>query len=336
MNKKNIAFVFAALVIVAYVFVTAIGGIKNGNISVSSPKEKSIYASVRQDIEKGTLDAMDTAYKEVYEYVENELDSWISELKGRVEKDFFPVYFNFWNVKGREIKTVAYSIGHAIGVSQSAESAMIAEIERMIEQKVIRPEISQKRIENIASSAATLYLETFDFEMNKLQAKLRLPTELWNECIADLCGLTLDVEAKNVPIAMKTVFVSGVAGAGLLAIPVTSVVKKVSTKVASKTATKVVAKTVAKTGTKAVAKTSMTASQAIPFVGLGVSAAVLVWDIVDYKMSAEKGKKVLRTNFSDYFAELKSELLGSSDSGIMGSITEWEEKMKTRMVKNRK
>lgn len=338
MNKKNIAFVFAVFAI-AFVFVTAIGGVKNGNISVpkfNEKKEVSIYAKARHDIEKGLLYAMDAAHKEAYKYVDKELDAWITELKECVETEFFPSYFNFWNVKGREIKAVAYTVGHAVGVSRSAEYVMIEEIEKMIEQKVIRPGIAQKRIENITVTAASLYLEKFDSEMSKLQEKICVPTELWNECIADLCGLTLDVESKNVPIAIKTAVVSGITGVGLLAMPVTSVVKKVSEKVASKVTTKVVAKTVAKTGAKAVAKTSMTASQAIPFVGLGVSAAVLVWDIVDYKVSAKKGKKALRTNFSDYFAELKSELLGSSGSSIMGSITEWEEKMKIKMEKDRK
>ena len=74
-----------------------------------------------------------------------------------------------------------------------------------------------------------------------------------------------------------------------------------------------------------------TAAKAIPGIGWAVAAGVAVWDYVDYRINAKKGKEALRENIQDYLEEVKGELMGPSEDGIMGSVIEYENNIKRNL-----
>lgn len=65
---------------------------------------------------------------------------------------------------------------------------------------------------------------------------------------------------------------------------------------------------------------------------LGVTAAICIWDIADYANTASEGKELLKQSLAQYFQEVKTELLCSTDQSIMGSIINWENDVKTNIV----
>ena len=72
--------------------------------------------------------------------------------------------------------------------------------------------------------------------------------------------------------------------------------------------------------------------KAIPYIGWGVTAAICIWDIADYTNTASEGKELLKQSLAQYFQEVKTELLCSTDQSIMGSISNWETDVKTNIV----
>ena len=134
--------------------------------------------------------------------------------------------------------------------------AELKKLEDEIERKVIKPEISQARIENITKEAIDVYLTVLDIELEKIRKINKYPVGDWNKYVADLCGLTLDVDAKKYPIALKSVVVSTIGLTGFTAYKVVPMVKDVAVKVSAKIAGKT-ASSVAKTGTAVAAKTGM-------------------------------------------------------------------------------
>lgn len=137
----------------------------------------------------------------------------------------------------------------------------------------------------------------------------------------------MDVDAKKYPIALKSVVASGVGLTGFTVYKIAPKIKNVAVKVSTKIAGKIGTKTVAKTGGKAIAKIAGNGAKAIPIVGWGITAAICIWDIVDYSRTAREGKAMLRNNLELYFHEVKQTLLGDTNESIMGSITVWENKM---------
>ncbi|MCR5290982.1 MAG: hypothetical protein K6E51_13400 [Treponema sp.] len=97
-------------------------------------------------------------------------------------------------------------------------------------------------------------------------------------------------------------------------------------KVAEKASVKVASKTVANTSGKLAVK-------AIPIIGWGITAGIVIWDVLDYQVNATKGKEILRENISEYLKEVKTELLSDSEGNIMGAITYWENSLKERIAK---
>lgn len=139
------------------------------------------------------------------------------------------------------------------------------------------------------------------------------------------------------PVTFKTLVVSGTDLTGFIAAPVIkNIATKVSAKIAEKTAlklgTKAIGTTAVKATSKAVGKGAGSVAKAIPYVGWGITAAICVWDIIDYANTTKEGKILLKQNLTEYFQEVKTELLSSTDQSIMGSITHWENTVKAKIA----
>lgn len=84
--------------------------------------------------------------------------------------------------------------------------------------------------------------------------------------------------------------------------------------------------------TTTVAKSVGKFGKAIPYIGWGITAAICIWDIADYINTASEGKELLKQSLAQYFREVKTELLCSTDQSIMGSIINWENDVKTNIA----
>lgn len=322
---------FISVMTLLFVLLTGLG-VLTFNRDVK-PVEKSIeHNSVpikNYELNQEILEAMNISHKAAYNYASKELDKWIAEMLSRADADFMDDYFGFMQTKRREAISLYKSVVHYIDKSkETAEEAAIRELEDELSRKVIKPEISQARINNITKGAIDVYMCALDNELLKIQKSFNCPTPDWNEYISSICNLTLDIEQKKYPIAFKSVIMSS---AGLTGYAIYPIVKKTATKVSTKLASKTATKAVATTGSAVTAKTTSKALKAIPYVGWGITAAIGIWDIMDYAKTSSEGQILLKNSLTEYFNEVKIELLSNSENGIMGCITQWENKIKENL-----
>ena len=342
-NKIKTIWNIIAIASVSFVFISSIGGIiRFGRIppeKTSVPKK--VEVPIDYNLEKDISAALDKAHSEAYQFASDEVDKWIKEILARADDDFLNDYFNFINVKKRELSSLYYSVAHFfVEDSPTPEAAALEDLEEEVCRRVIKPEVSQARIKNITDQTIEVYLNVLDSELAKLQEAHEIPTPEWNRYISHICGITLSAENKEYPIAFKTMVVSGVALTGIAVTPIVSnIARKVSIRIVEKNAVKagikIVEKTAIKTSTKAIGKGAGTFAKAIPYIGWGITAAICIWDIADYSKTAREGKQFIRTSLEEYLEEVKEELLGLSEDSIMGSIQAWENNLKRNIAQNK-
>ena len=324
-----------SIIALAFVFFSNLGAVKSIASKLKAKTAPSIVYPSAMEIET----AMKTAHAAAYRYTSKEIDSWIDELMYRVDNAFLGDYFSFVQVKKREITSLFYSIRHFFDSdSETAEEIITRELEKKLSDIVIKPEQSQLRINEITKGAVGVYMETFGSELARLQIEYKIPAPEWNKYISDICGLTLDVNQKAYPVKFKMAVVSGTALSLVSAAPVvkkiaSTVSKKMAARAGAKAGAKIVGKVAAKAGVQAAGRGAAAAASAIPYVGLGITAAICLWDIIDFANTSAEGKRMLRASLVEYFAEMKTEMLGSGDASIMGSLDVWENNVKEKIKK---
>ena len=308
----------------------------SGYTPLEARTEETSIPVMNYDLGEEINQALDRAHKEAEAYVDGELDSWIGDVMARLDRDFMDDYFGVVNTYWREASTMGLWVTNKLGFTDSPEDVMTRKLEDMVSKRIIRPEISQQRIKNITDSAVDIYLTSLDTELQKIRQAHRIPTPDWNRYICDITEMTMGVESRTYPVSAKAFWVSGGAIALASAPALVNVAKTVFTKIAQKTGLKVAEKAGAKVAVKTVAKAGgKTVAKAIPVIGWGVTAGILIWDILDHKASAEKGKAMLKESMQDYMNTVKDELMGNTENSIMGAITEWENKVKRNIMEKK-
>ena len=336
---KITGFVLAvAALTVTVLYLTGVIHPKGAMLGNGMRHRKSAAANVpvvNYDLGPEILDALEVAYAQAESYADGELDGWIAEVMGRVDNGYLDDYFGYLNTRFRELRGIGYWARNKLGLSQeTADELLTRELEDMVSKKVICPEISQKRIENITNEAIDIYLSCLDKELQRIQQEHKIPTPAWNEYIADICGMTRDMNTQSHPLSVKIAVSSGLviaiaASPALFKIAQTisaRIAKRAGLKVVEKAGTKIVVKTIAKTGGKTLLKS-------VPIIGWGITAATLGFDIADHNITSAKNKAMLRENSQTYLDEVKRELLGCTEGSIMGSITDWENNIKGKIAK---
>lgn len=321
-----------------FVFITNFGGMKLfegmrgwADIAIRDKNIRTVPVIDSKELDAGVLGAMKEAHQAAYDYVYEELDKWVEELNARVNDDFLDDYFSFIETKRRELMSVYHMVINKINpTAPTPEDALLKELEDKISRKIIIPDLSQKKIANITNQAVSIYITTFNDELIKFQKSHRIPEPDWKEYIGSIGNLTAKSEANiHYPMGVKIVTVSGIALTTTVAAPVIkAVAMKVSAKLAAKKSSEVAVKAGLSTSAKVATSGAGKFASAIPFVGLGITAAVCIWDIVDYAMTSREGKIILKNALSSYFDEIRTEMLGNTENSIMGTIIEWENQLK--------
>ncbi len=313
--------------------------------SSGGDSKRSVEKSVpKLNIEVGNevLEALDKARHAAEDYAKKELDSWSSDVMTRADENFLNDYFGFVQTKCREGTALFQTILNKAHLSEkTAEDKIKHELESKISSQVIRPEVSGARIKNITDKAIETYNSILDERFSKIREEHKIPKPAWGEYISKITGMTERAEQASLkdsvtPIPLKAAGGAAVAGTAVAAKPIINFTKNISAKIAAKigakTAEKVGEKIVVEGAVKATEKAAgKTAAKAIPGIGWAVAAGVAVWDFVDYKINAKKGKEALRENIQDYLEEVKGELMGPSEDGIMGSVIEYENNIKRNL-----
>lgn len=278
-------------------------------------------------------EAMNSAHTAAYTYASREIDAWIAEVMQRADDNFLDSYFSYAQQKIRGGKTFFHDMVHFFnGNHPTGQQAAMNELEDMISTKVIVPEISQKRIDNIMAGTVQVYETTLGSELSRIQAQYQIPEPIWDQYVRDVCGLTISAEGKTIPVAMKTTVLSSIALMGISTSLAAPAIKKVIAKIGTKKASQAAATSIAAESASFAGKAVGTVASKLTIAGACITAGLAVWDIVDTCKTNAEGKRQLRSNLESYLAEVKVELLGNTSDSIMGCLTGWENNVKRKMA----
>jgi len=286
------------------------------------PKKTKVVVLEKKELDKNISSDIYLAIEKAKKYANNILDSemsrWESELIERVDNNFLPWYFSYWNQQIIGLKSLGYAALSRIDSSRpSAEEKLIEETQEEFSNRVLRPEIADIELEHIAKNYAESYFKSIKENINVVKIKYNLSEQDWNDYIERSAKTTNNVEAnRNIPIMLKTIYGGTFAG-GIAAMPfLKTAIAKVTAKISSKVGTKAAAKIAAKTGAK------MTGKIAGKFLGPIIGVGILVWDIMDHSSTKKEQLPILRANLLDLIHEMGESIKNDTDNGLTKIIDE--------------
>ncbi|MHC0068729.1 hypothetical protein ACWATR_38690 [Nostoc sp. UIC 10890] len=269
-------------------------------------------------VKKSVHKELKVAYKSAEDYASKELDAWADDLINRVDSNFLDWYFSYFNQKKIEYKAffsgIATNMGRWLNPNSQVSQERIAEIitedfQTEFAKRVLRPQISQLRLERITTQTVQHYFNAVDANITLIPKYQQISQPDWNRYLHDLSIDIVNVEGKKSKLTGKALL----AGEAYLAF------KPLIIKMIPTIGSKVVLKLAGKAGAKIAAKTGGILASKVGTVLLDstVGVGILLWDVWDNHHTASIEKPILRDNLAQYLREVKGSLLNNPDNGIM-------------------
>jgi len=270
------------------------------------------------------------------------LDAWHAKLMGRVEGDFLPWYFGFWNQEWRDLKAAGYLAADWVGLAD-ARAAMIADFRDAFAARVMPPAETQLRMEAIAREALTVYLSHAREQLPDISDKYHVPRDDWQQHLAQI-GLQLQEAAtqdEQVPTTLKGLVTVGAAGTTAVLLRGGSAFRRVGA-----TAGRLVPRAgaagetalvgaglrgqVARTGGRQAAKTGTRVGGRV--LGLAALAGFLAWDAYDYASTEAELRPKLRDRLGAYLQAVSRRMLADPAQGVLAPVNEVEHRVRDQLA----
>jgi hypothetical protein len=271
---------------------------------------KLVKETVHKELQKARYSAEN--------YASKELDMWVYDLIQRVDSNFLDWYFGYFNQKKIEYKAfwteITSNMGNWLNPNNQTSQEQIAEMitedfQTEFAKRVLRPQISQIRLERITTQTVKHYFHEVDLSVSQIPKYQRISQADWKQYLEDLSVDIVDIEGNTSTLSGKAILTGG---AYLAFKPlIIRMLPNIGSKVVLKLAGKAGAKIATKTGGILASKAGSV------FLDSTVAAGILLWDIWDINHTASIEKPILRDNLIEYLREVKESLLNNPDNGIM-------------------
>lgn len=283
-----------------------------------------------QDVDQHLIEAITQARQHTEEFIEPQISQWIDELMQRVDDDFLPWYFSYWNQQWLGLNGLYHGTIHWLKLSQyTAQEQMTETVQEEFATRVLRPEIAQLKIQHLAQKTVEYYINQLQTQLSAIPQKYDIPPAEWERYLDSIAVMTVRTEGnRGTALSLKALAGTTVAGAAILTKALAPMLKNVGAKVTAKLASKAAASIAAKTGAKVVAKVGG------EFLGPIVAIGIIIWDVWDHANTKETGLPILRQNILDYFNELKTAIISDSEYGILAIIHQLEAQIVEAVKRN--
>jgi hypothetical protein len=278
------------------------------------PAKSTDWTQVKKAVHTGLQDARSSAEN----YASKELDAWVNDLVERVDNSFLDWYFGYFNQKQIEYKALftgmSANMAHWLNPNSQLPEERVAEIitgdfQTEFAKRVLRPQISQIRLERITTQTVQHYLNEINLNIREIPKSQQVAQADWKRYLNDLSIDIVSVEGDMSRLSGKALLSGGayVAFKPLLL----KLLPTIGSKIAVKLAGKAGAKIAAKTGGVLASKVGSA------FLDSTVGVGILLWDIWDNHHTATIEKPILRRSLVDYLLEVKASLVNNPDTGVM-------------------
>lgn len=264
-------------------------------------------------------------------YASGELETWNTQLMVRIDSDFLPWYFGYWNQQAIGLKTVwqgtKYELAGYItaGDTPSPSQQMTNDIQQEFANRVLHPESAQLFLEQLTRKTVDLYLADLRQELAQVQVTYKIPQPVWDRYLEDIAVTTQRIEGdRTVPLTLKTLAVSSVGAGAILTTNLTRMAGCLETRLSAATAEKAGAEVAVSLGEKMAAKTGgkVLAKAGGRFLGPVAAVAVIAWDVYDHHRTVSQNMPILRDSLTEYLGLLKESLLHDPQTGVAAALYE--------------
>jgi len=257
--------------------------------------------------------AVEDAHTTARQHAEIAVRQWIRRLRDRVDNDFLPWHFSYWNQQALALKAIGYHVAATplaeglAGKQPSARARLETLVENSFAARVIQPQSAQLAVEKITRESVEVYLQELSRELTGLQAEYGIPQQEWQRYLRGLAGMTLAIEGnRQVPLITK----AAVAGSGMAAAKLV--------RIAAGHLRVLIWRM---TGKQLLEDSAMLAGRRLVRGGGWLLAGIItVWDVADHHRMVQQNLPVLRRSLGGYLDELEEQVLHDPVSGVFQTL----------------
>ena len=263
-------------------------------------------------VDEKVIYAVQKAHQRADIYAAKALSEWQESLMMRVDKEFIPWYFSYINqTKLQMLYAYYWSMDKIIGGNPSAGEQISLRIQDAFSSKVLRPEISEMELQNIAQQTVNIFVKSLHEDLRNIKESYSISDTDWNDYLKSISSLAAKVEAqRSVPILLKATTAASAFTTIKLTVPAISLITK-------------------KLAPKAVTTATGSAGKFASFAGKGLGTYIAIgfiaWDIIDHLHTKKVNAPILRNTIADYLKQVEIQL----KQKIMFTVTEIENDLVT-------
>jgi hypothetical protein len=304
-------------------------------LAVTPPVYEPVVHPVRwEDVDQTIRSDLIAAHNTVEQYASKKLDVWVDDLMAKVDSNFLPWYFGYWNQQSLGVQSLFQTAYRWFnGNALTAEDKLNQVVETEFTNRVLQPQTAQLQIQRLTDESINLYVSTLQNRLDITQQQFKIPQSRWQQHLQDIALITRTTEGnRDVSLAFKSVGSTTAAGG----VVVERALAKTGAKTFSKAVGKSVGKFTGKAAAKMVGKAGGAAGEAIgetvaivaaPVVGPIIGIGIVAWDLVDHYQTRKVNEPILRRDIAEYLTQMKSVVLSDNTTGIMSAVHELELKV---------
>jgi len=290
-----------------------------GQPAVSRIQEIQIDTTHKAQLDRAVTEALKKAKADALAHGGELLAAWSDKVMARVDPGFLDWYFGYLRQQILGLQGLWYGAWHWIDSGQATAQARLSEyLQGQFAAHALRPEIAQHELNRITQDVVNRYVSSVRDNVSEIPGRVQVSEAEWRRYLADAGSICSRVEAdRSVPISLKMLVTSTVAGTVILAQPIKELAVRVVGIVAPKFAARIAYTAGAETGAKVLG------SAAGKLVGTVLTIGFIAWDVHDHRATVAQQRPLLKQSISDYLTAIREDLL-KGPNGIASVIDNLE------------
>jgi hypothetical protein len=300
-----------------------------GSVTRKAPAEPVVVAAPPpidwSRVDADVVAAAAQARQHAEQYAAGQLDAWTNQMLARIDEDFLPWYFGYWNQQAIGLKACWQGVKYELAgyvtadATPSPSEQMIQDIQAEFANRVLHPESAQLRLEQITRQAVALYLTELGEKLRDIQVRYSIPPQRWDRYLEGIATSVQRIDGnRQVPLSLKAVTASTAGAAVMLTRSLAKVAARVEVRLAADAAEKSIARLAARAGSKVAARAGG------KMLGPIVAAGLIVWDVWDHHRTVSQNQPILRDALAEYLALQNDAMLRDPRTGVLAVVHEVE------------
>jgi hypothetical protein len=276
-------------------------------------------------VDAAVVAAAAQARRHAEQFAAGQLDAWTRQMLSRIDQEFLPWYFGYWNQQAIGLKAcwqgVKYELAGYVTADATPSPAeqTIQDIQTEFAGRVLHPESAQLRLEQITRQAVALYLAELGDRLKDIQVRYGIPPQQWDRYLEGVATSVQRIDGnRQVPLSLKAITASTVGAAAILTRSLAKLAARFEVRLAAGAAERPIAGVAARAASKVAARAGG------KMLGPIVAVGLIVWDIWDHHRTVSQNQPIVRDALAEYLSLQNDALLRDPQTGVLAAMHEVE------------